>query len=110
MIAPVAYLLLFDAQPRATGVAVREQRDAYLLLSALPVVAYLIGWVWISNAISPGDASPLPYVPIVNPLEIAHFAVLFGVFLWFWPLREHAALRNGSPLFIGIAMATGWRC
>jgi uncharacterized membrane protein len=107
MIAPVAYLLLLTRSRVQQAWPVREQRDAYLLLSALPVVAYLIGWVWISNAISPGDASPLPYVPIINPLEIAHFAVLFGVFLWFWPLREHAALRNGSPLFIGIAMATG---
>ena len=107
MIAPVAYLLLLTRPRIQQAWPVREQRDAYLVSSALPVVIYLIGWVWISNAISPGNASPLPYVPFINPLEIAHFAVLFGVFLWFWPLREHPSLRAGSTAFISITMATG---
>jgi uncharacterized membrane protein len=107
MIAPVAYLLLLTRSRVQQAWPVREQRDAYLILSALPVVVYLIGWVWVSNLISPGNASPLPYVPIVNPLEIAHLAALFGVFLWFWPLREHTSLRKSSMFFISITMATG---
>ena len=107
MIAPVAYLLLLSYSRVHQAWPVREQRDAYLLTSVAPVAVYLLFWVWISNAISPGNASPLPYVPLINPLEIAHLAVLLGITLWWNQQREHPALRGNSPAIIAVTMATG---
>jgi uncharacterized membrane protein len=107
MVAPVAYLLLLTVKRVQAAWPVREQYDAYVRLSAVPVVVYLFAWVWVSNILSPGNAAPLPYVPILNPLEIAHLSVLLSVFLWWLPQRDRSAMRPASHLFIGVAMATG---
>ena len=41
--------------------------------------------------LSPGDAAPLPYVPLVNPLELASAFVLLVLVRW-W--SAHAAFRR----------------
>ena len=44
-----------------------------------------------ANVLSPGDAAPLPYVPLVNPLELASAFVLLVLVRW-W--SAHAAFRR----------------
>jgi uncharacterized membrane protein len=86
----------------------RDHQTPYRVTAAIPIVLYLLAWVWISNAISSGAASPLPYVPLLNPLEIAHVAVLLGVTLWWWSLREQASLRGKGSLAAGITGLTAF--
>ena len=40
------------------------------------------GVVRIVNVISPGGTEPLPYVPIVNPLDVTLIVALAAVFVW----------------------------
>ncbi|MET0333706.1 MAG: DUF2339 domain-containing protein [Rhizobacter sp.] len=63
-------------------------RTPYLLVACAPVALYLLLWLWASNTQS-GQAAPLPYVPLLNPLEIGHGLVLLALFLW------HRALPSG---------------
>jgi uncharacterized membrane protein len=56
-------------------------RVPYLLVACVPVAVYLLLWLWVSNSQS-GRAAPLPYVPLLNPLEIGHGLVLLSLFLW----------------------------
>jgi uncharacterized membrane protein len=56
-------------------------RVPYLLVACVPVAVYLLLWLWASNTQS-GHAAPLPYVPLLNPLEIGHGLVLLALFLW----------------------------
>lgn len=57
-------------------------RAAYTGIAAYPVAAYLLLWAWTSNFASPGNADPLPYVPLLNPLELAHWLTLAALFAW----------------------------
>ena len=79
---PALYLLLM-AQPRRLGfwpIAAFERE--YRAYAALPVALVLLGWFWLGAMLSDGDASPLPYLPLVNPLELGQALVLFGLFAW----------------------------
>ncbi len=90
-----------------------EYRGAYLELAATPVAAYLLVWVWVTNAVSPGDAAPLPYVPLLNPLELAQWLVLFALVLWWRALptasfaRVQPMVAKGAAGFTGLALLTG---
>jgi len=55
-----------------------EQREAYLLAGCGPLALYLLLWLWVGN-LTPGDAAPLPYLPLLNPLELAQWLVLLAL-------------------------------
>ena len=49
--------------------------------SVKPLLAASLLWTLIANVDSSGTISPLPYVPIVNPLDLAQLA-LFAAAIW----------------------------
>lgn len=61
----------------------RYWRD-YLFLACGPLLAYAVLWGLWANLHSPGDAWPLPYVPLVNPLDLVEGFVLLALLQW-WP-------------------------
>jgi uncharacterized membrane protein len=62
-----------------------RNRDAYLFIGGVGVALYLGIWSLVSNATSSGDSAPLPYVPLLNPLDLAQAFVLLILFR-FWRL------------------------
>ncbi len=74
----------------------RLYRQAYLDVGCLPIAACLLVWAWVTNAISAGDAAPIPYLPLVNPLELAHWLTLSAVALW-WRTQGPDALLVVPP-------------
>lgn len=54
----------------------------YGAIAALPVAVALLAWFWLANVLSDGSAEPLPYVPVLNPLELGQLLVIFSVLLW----------------------------
>ena len=83
-----------------------EYRRAYLEAAALPVALYLLAWAWVSNAGSAGNASPLPYIPLLNPLELGNWLVLLAILLWWRELPEGSPVRMPPHAAQGIAGAT----
>lgn len=78
--------------------------DAYLRIAGAVVAAALAAWFVGSNAISPGTATPLPWLPLANPLDLTLAATVVVVALWARDssglsaaTREHAL---GAALFI----------
>ena len=69
-------------------------RQAYLEWAALPLAAALLLWVWTSNVLSDGAASPLPFVPLLNPLELGMVLALAALALWVRALPEASRWRN----------------
>ena len=60
-----------------------KNREAYLFGAGVGVALYLAAWSLITNCSSAADASPLPYVPLINPLDLAQTFVLL-VLLRYW--------------------------
>jgi uncharacterized membrane protein len=91
-----------------------KHREAYLMLGGAPMALYLWCWVFLANALSDGNPAPLPYVPLVNPLDLAMAAVLVILIVWYLTLRAghldagiapaHAAAMLGLA---GFAWANG---
>jgi uncharacterized membrane protein len=78
---PSLYLLAMAA-PRQWPWPVATHGREYRVWAALPVAGLLLAWFWLANTFSDGNADPLGYVPLVNPLEIGLLFALTGVFLW----------------------------
>lgn len=58
-------------------------REAYLTWGAGPLAAALLLWSAGANLGSRGDPWPLPYLPLLNPLDLAQlFALLAGLRWW----------------------------
>jgi uncharacterized membrane protein len=75
-------------------------RDAYAVIAMPPLALLLLGGGWLGNAIGDG-AAPLPYVPLLNPLELGQVAILLGIARWWAGLREHPAFRGSAPVLVG---------
>uniref|UniRef100_UPI0040564DB0 DUF2339 domain-containing protein n=1 Tax=Candidatus Electrothrix sp. TaxID=2170559 RepID=UPI0040564DB0 len=75
------------------------------------VLAVLL-WVWLltSALLSPGDATPLPFIPLCNPLELSQLIVFLGIARWLF-LRQDAVsgvVPWQSFLILGGATAFFW--
>jgi uncharacterized membrane protein len=86
---------------------VSEFREAYLQWAAAPVAAYLLLWVWVSNGL-PGDAAPLPNLPLLNPLEMGHVLVLMALLLWWRGLPETGMRSTPAPAALAVLGLTGF--
>ncbi|MDT3314672.1 DUF2339 domain-containing protein [Pseudomonas sp. rhizo66] len=80
-ILPSVYLLL-AAAPRSWPWPVTAFAREYRLYAAAPLAVLMLAWFWLANGVSDGNAEPLPYVPLLNPLELGLLFALFGVYVW----------------------------
>ena len=71
-----------------------SSRDAWLAAGCGALALYLFGWLWAGNT-TDGNASPLPWVPLLNPLEIGQGVALLALVGWVRTLP--AALRERVP-------------
>lgn len=72
------------------------QRRAYLLHGGAPVAAFLLLWAMLANIASPGHADPLPYLPLLNPLEIGLTGALLLCLWWYAGVRRAGLLDGGA--------------
>jgi uncharacterized membrane protein len=83
-------------------------RDAYIGIAAVGLAFYLAMWSVITNMWFAGDPHPLPFVPLLNPLDLAELFVLL-VLLRFWlylrsaRLPSYASLKE-EPVFAALAV------
>jgi uncharacterized membrane protein len=84
-----------------------ERRDAYLVAGCAPVALSLLAWLWAGNATA-GDAAPLPYLPLLNPLEIGQALALLALALWARALPAAWRARVPRPVLLAGAGATAF--
>jgi uncharacterized membrane protein len=70
----------------------------------LPWLALLLLWVLAVNAVGDTSMAPLPYLPLLNPLDLAHGLVL----LYALALARLAPASMPAFLWPGAAMAFWW--
>ena len=87
-IVPGLLLGLLATRAHALPWPVRGRLTTYALLGAAPLAVFLWAWILVVNATSDGNASPLPYVPLLNPLDLAQFAAWLAIFAWMQGLKR----------------------
>jgi uncharacterized membrane protein len=102
-IVPGAVLALLALRGTRLGWPVAAHRDAYLVAGAAPLAVFLVLWAFLVNFVSNGDPSPLPYVPVLNPLDLAVLGAFLVVALWFVEGRKLAA-----PAFTMVSTAPAY--
>jgi uncharacterized membrane protein len=100
----VAFAAILQLQPSRLAPPLSRGFDDYrrwLLGSAL----FATGLMWFVSLMLPGDSAPLPWVSVVNPLELLQLAVLALLANWAWGKHEAGGSSMGVPLFALTAFA-----
>ena len=77
--------------------------NAYLGWGAMPLAAGLVAWFLWATLSSDANPAPLPYVPLLNPLDLAQAGVLLVLAAWFADTR-----RMGLMPMAGMSLAAAW--
>ncbi|KPG93654.1 hypothetical protein AEQ67_24850 [Pseudomonas sp. RIT-PI-q] len=107
-ILPSLYLVLTAAN-RTWPWPVSAYSREYRLYAAAPLAVLMLGWFWLANIVSDGTAEPLPYVPLINPLELGLLFALFGVYVWSRSAVTQLAIRkdyaaHATQLIAGVSL------
>lgn len=89
MTALPAVLALFAVRARRDSWPVHRWPFAYLGIGAAGLAMYLWLWVLVMNA-DDASASPLPYLPLVNPVELTQALALGAIAGWLLHLLREA--------------------
>jgi uncharacterized membrane protein len=113
-IVPGALVAIFAGRGDRLGWPVAAHRHAYLYAGSLPLAVFLLGWIVFVNFASDGNPAPLPYLPLLNPLDLAQAGALLAVASWYanvkrlelprayLPQTETAIKVLGAVLFIAL--------
>lgn len=106
-----AVLLLWLPSPSAARLwPVSAAPRAYQSAAAGVLAAGLLLWTVVANVASDGSASPLPHVPLVNPLDLGIATALFAIWRWSRsePVRDGIAERGFFPMVLFLGAAFVW--
>ncbi|MFJ3482712.1 DUF2339 domain-containing protein [Pseudomonas sp. NPDC090202] len=78
---PSLYLLAMTAPLNWPWPVSAYPRD-YRVRAAAPLAVLMLAWFWLANGFSEGAADPLPYIPLINPLELGLLISLVGIVKW----------------------------
>jgi uncharacterized membrane protein len=78
----IAYLFASPRWREASRWPFDRYGETYGNATGTALAALVVVWFVIVNLTSPGDASPLPYVPVANPLDLVLVAALLALVRW----------------------------
>jgi len=107
-VVPLSYLWWAATWSRPYPWPMNRFAESYRKVAAIPVAVLLTLWLFVSNFVSNGAADPLPYVPLLNPLELALIAGALAIVQWIksqsmleeYVFQQRAAVLGYSLLFI----------
>jgi uncharacterized membrane protein len=103
-VVPAALLVLLALRGERIVWPVRAHLGAYLLYGAAALAVFLWGWVIYTNVASNGDPAPLPYLPILSPLDLAQIGALLVIVLWLQQIRRLQLVQlGGEYATVGVA-------
>lgn len=77
----------------------QQSARTWAWIGCVPLIISLIGWFMVMSLNSSGNAAPLPYVPLINPLDITLAAVLMLLFIWHRGVNKHLGkLQSIMPI------------
>ncbi|MCL2830952.1 MAG: DUF2339 domain-containing protein [Betaproteobacteria bacterium] len=103
--AALLLLALIHIAPRFSW-PVGRFRSHYLGLGAAPVLLLALGWAFLGFG-SDGNPAPLPYLPLLNPVELCQLLVFAALFSWGRANREFFGIRQ-MPVFTAVLGGSGF--
>ncbi len=98
--------VMWGLVPVATVLAVvflrRKIPPAYLTWGAAPLAFYLLLWIVASSFSRTWDPSPLPYVPILSPIDLTVLLAVFALLSW---LSRGASFLESNGISRNAALA-----
>jgi uncharacterized membrane protein len=82
-----------------------KNREAYLFIAGVGTALYLSVWSLVANVTSTGETAPLPYVPLLNALDLAQAAVLLSM-LRYWRFLRSVSSPGFSRVDKRVPLAT----
>lgn len=110
-IVPAALLAALCSRRLQARWPVSAFTHAYVVAGGIPLALFLAGWVLYANFTSNGDPWPLPFVPLLNPLDIAVGLAFLVVAAWLRSAGEHGLqpwLESMRDVIIGAFAAWGF--
>jgi len=71
----------------------------------------LVAWMWFANFSHDGGSAPLPYLPVLNALDLGHILAGLAIFAWLLRMRDAdvgPVFPGRSDLVIGLAGVTAF--
>jgi uncharacterized membrane protein len=99
---PIALLAWLSDRGDRLDWPVARHLEAYFFRGGAVLAGFLWLWMVHANFDSGGDPAPLPYLPLLNPLDLAQGAALLALFAW---LRRLHGLPFTPPIFQDAALA-----
>ena len=78
----IAYLFASPRWREASRWPFDRYGETYGHATGTALAALVVVWFVMVNLTSPGNASPLPYLPVANPLDLVLVAALFSLVRW----------------------------
>jgi uncharacterized membrane protein len=104
---PALALMTICARTLRPGWPMGARIRAWLVIGASPLAAAALAWTLYANVASAGDAVPLPFVPLVNPLDLTQGFAFVAVGLWLRRTRDAEGMFAAlAPEMLG-AIAAG---
>ena len=90
---PATVIFALVRLAKREGWPIGVHREAYLAVAGAGLGAYLVAWSLVTNLSHNGDPFPIPFVPLLNPLDLAELFVLLVLLRYWLQLRA-----QGYPL------------
>ncbi|MBU0728949.1 MAG: DUF2339 domain-containing protein, partial [Proteobacteria bacterium] len=104
---PGALVLALIRKGGAFPWPVKKHANQYLDNGISVPVCFLLLWLLITCT-QEGRPGPLPYLPLINPLELAQFFVFYVLIVYVWTgTRKPYALQAEFPEYTGIMVLGG---
>jgi uncharacterized membrane protein len=76
-------------------------------IACAPLMLFVLAWFMFMSLNSSGNAAPLPYLPLINPLDIALMGALLLFLIWHRHITKYFhSMTKVTPLVAGIMAFT----
>jgi uncharacterized membrane protein len=102
----IAYLAFVAHRRGNASWPFADRFRAYAIGAGTPIAGFLVLWFFLVNLFNPGDPSPLPYLPLANPLDVTLALALWVCAKWakrFEALPERSLYQwLGAGIFVAL--------
>lgn len=79
---PTLFMILMYVHGDKLSWPVKKHQTQYQVTAIKPMAIAIWGWFILMNIFNDGNASPLPYLPFINPLDIILAVQLLALIYW----------------------------